>query len=93
LEVTLIGTIIQSDQNLAILADSSGKYDVKGIGEPLELSPEGITVESIQSEQVTLNYQGRRSVVQLDRGFKRPGAAGKSKAGGGRRAKDRGKNR
>lgn len=86
LEVTLVGTIIQTDQNLAILADSSGKFDVKGIGETLELSPQGITVENIKSEQVTLRFQGRQSTLQLDRRVRKP-------LGAGKRGKDRGRNR
>jgi type II secretory pathway component PulC len=67
LDVTLVGTIIQSDQRLAIVADASGGFDVKGIGEDLELSPLGMTVETIESERVTLRYQGRQSTIELDR--------------------------
>lgn len=67
LELTLVGTIIEPDQSLAILSDATGNFDVKGIGEPLELSPEGVTLQTIESEQVTLQYRGRKSTVQLDR--------------------------
>ncbi len=87
LEVTLVGTIIERDQSLAILADSSGKFDVKGVGQPLELSPQGITLEQIEPEQVTLRYQGRRSTVQLDRSAKR------SSGGAVKRANSRRRNR
>ncbi len=67
LDVTLVGTLIESDKRLAIVADASGEFDVKGIGENLELSPLGITVEKIESERVTLRYQGRESTIELDR--------------------------
>lgn len=83
LDLTLVGTIIEANQSIAILSDSSGQFDVKGIGESLELLPAGVTVENIEAEQVTLQYQGRRSTVQLDRSTK--------KSGGG--AKQRGNNR
>lgn len=83
LDVTLVGTIIEAEQSLAILADSTGKFDIKGVGESLELSTEGITVQDIASEQVTLQYQGRRSTVTLDRSRK------KKTGGSGNRAKKR----
>ncbi len=86
LDVTLVGTIIESNQSFAILADSMGKFDIKGIGESLELSPQGMTVESIEAEQVTLEYQGRQSTVQLDRSRKKAAA-------GGERANNRRRNR
>jgi type II secretory pathway component PulC len=76
LDVTLVGTIIEAENSLAILADSTGKFDVKGVGESLELSTEGITVQGIESEQVTLQYQGRRSTVTLDRSRKKAGSSG-----------------
>jgi type II secretory pathway component PulC len=84
LDLTLVGTIIESDQSLAILADSSGKFDVKGIGESLELSPQGVTLQGIESEQVTIQYQGRKSTVRLDRSLKKP-AGGDGKRNNRRR--------
>jgi hypothetical protein len=67
LDVTLVGTIIEAERSLAILADPSGKFDIKTVGQSLELSPAGIIVESIEAERVTLRYQGRQTTVQLDR--------------------------
>ncbi len=87
LGLTLVGTIIETDQSVAILSDASGQFDVKGIGESLELLPAGVTVQSIESEQVTLQYQGRQSTVQLDRSTKKSGA------GGVQRGNNRRKNR
>ncbi len=83
LDLTLVGTIIEANQSIAILSDSAGQFDVKGIGESLELLPAGVTVQNIEAEQVTLQYQGRQSTVQLDRSTK--------KSGGG--ARPRGNNR
>jgi type II secretory pathway component PulC len=67
LDVTLVGTIIQPDQSLAIVSDSTGAFDVKGIGEALELSTQGITVQRIEPEKVTLLYQERETIVELTR--------------------------
>jgi hypothetical protein len=63
----LVGTIIEAEQSLAIVADAKGDFDVKGIGEPLELSPQGITIKTIEPERVTLSYRGRESTIELDR--------------------------
>jgi hypothetical protein len=86
LDITLVGTIIEASQSVAILSDSSGKFDIKGIGESLELSPPGITLKNIESEQVTVQYQGRESTLQLDRSRKKPtGGAGGKRANNRRR--------
>ena len=74
LDLTLVGTIIEENESVAILSDASGQFDIKGIGESLELVPAGVTVESIESEQVTLQYQGHQSTIQLNRSFKKSGA-------------------
>ena len=65
--MTLVGTIIDSQQSLAIIADSSGKFDVKGIGESLELAPAGVLVETIDSETVNLRFRGKVSTVKIDK--------------------------
>lgn len=75
LELTLVGTIIDDDHRYAIVADASGQFDVKGIGQSLELSPQGITLQTIESEQVTVQYLGRESTVQLDRSHQKPADA------------------
>lgn len=86
LDLTLVGTIIEENRSIAILSDASGQFDVKGIGESLELTPPGVTVESIESEQVTLQFQDGESVesvvVQLDRSLKK---SGKTPRGNNRR--------
>ncbi len=84
LNLTLVGTIIQSDQSLAIIADESGKFDVKGVGEPLELSPLGVRIQKIESEQITLQYQGDESTIRLEKK-----SSGPKGGGGGRRANNR----
>ncbi len=67
LNLTLVGTIIDSKGRLAIITDPSGKFDIKAVGEALELSPEGVTITKIDSDQVTLSYQGKPWEVTLDR--------------------------
>lgn len=90
LELTLVGTIIGSAQSLAIIADADGNFDVKGAGEELEFEsddiPNGITVERIESEQVTLDVQGRSTTVTLNR-------EKQARGGGGNRANNRRRNR
>lgn len=84
LELTLVGTIIEPDSRIAMISDVTGKVDIKGVGEPLELSPEGVTVQEIKSEQVTLRYNGKDSIVKLQSDFKSAGGADR-KANGSRR--------
>ena len=79
LDVTLVGTIIEADKSLAIIEDASGEFDIKGIGEPLELTPQGIVVEQIDSEQVILNYQGQKSTVMLDQTSKKKTSGGSNR--------------
>ena len=79
LDVTLVGTISEPDQSMAIIADATGNFDIKGVGEPLELTPQGMVVETIDSEQVTLKYQGRESTVVLERSKKNKAAGGGSR--------------
>lgn len=89
LDVTLVGTIIQPDQSLAIIADAAGGFDVKGIGESLELSTEGITIQRIESEKVTLLYQGRQSTIELDRSNAKPNKPSGKRGGNIRRRDNR----
>ncbi len=84
LEITLVGTIIEAEQSLAIVADAGGEFDVKGVGESLELSPQGITIKTIEPERVTVSYQGRESTIELDRSAPEDRPA-RSRAGGRRR--------
>jgi hypothetical protein len=67
LNLTLVGTIIDPDQSLAIIADAAGNFDVKGVGDSLELTPAGVRIGHIESEVITLEYQGRESMIRLDR--------------------------
>ena len=76
LELTLVGTIIDSDQSLAIVSDATGKFDIKGVGDSLELTPEGVQIQEIASEQVKLEYQGNESTLRLEK-IEKPPAAGK----------------
>ncbi len=77
LNLTLVGTIISSGQSLAIVADASGEFDVKGIGESLELSPEGVRIQQIEAEQITLQYMGNESTIRLETNEPPEGNAGR----------------
>lgn len=78
LGLTLVGTIIDPVKSLAIIADAAGQFDVKGVGESLELTPAGVSVKRIDSEQVELQFQGKTSTVKLNRDRRKP-KAGKKK--------------
>lgn len=66
-DLSLVGTIIESNNSLAIITDANGGFDVKGVGEILELAPDGIVITSIQSEQVTLKHQDKTTTLSLER--------------------------
>jgi type II secretory pathway component PulC len=76
-ELTLTGTIKRNQRQLAIISDAANKFDVKGVGERLELTPEGVTITTIEENQITVSYQGRESTLTLDKKIK-PGAGNKS---------------
>lgn len=84
LDWTLVGTVIDGDQSIAIFSDSSGKTDVRRVGETVELSPSGVVVRQIDSDEVTLEMRGGESKLTLTRSFK-------SNGGNGRAARRRGR--
>lgn len=66
---TLVGTIIDGDESVAILSDDKGKTDVRRVGETVELLPAGAVVERIQADQVSLRTSRGGSTLKLDRSF------------------------
>lgn len=83
LNFTLVGTIIDDDQRLAIIADAKGNFDVKGVGEALELQPAGVRIDQIEQEEISVEFEGVESKLRLDRDVKP--AAGSTRGGGNRR--------
>lgn len=83
LNLTLVGTIIDPDQSLAIVADADGNFDVKGVGDSLELQPAGVQIGHIEAEVITLQYQGKEETIRLDRDASQP--AGSRRQGNNRR--------
>ncbi|TWU58095.1 type II secretion system protein N [Rubripirellula reticaptiva] len=67
LGLILVGTIIDPNGSVAIISDAEGKFDIKAIGEELDLTPAGVTIDGIESERVMLSYQGSESTVRLQR--------------------------
>lgn len=63
--IQLLGTMIEQTQALALFSDGTGSLDVKGIGQPLNLAPPGVQVESIQPGIATLRYQGKAIKLEL----------------------------
>lgn len=78
LDWTLVGTIIDSGRSVAILTDASGKTDIRGQGEEVELSPSGVLVRKIESDAVTLEIGGDKSTLRLKQSFA-PGGGGGGK--------------
>ena len=76
--LTLVGTMVESGKSMAIIADASGNFDVKGVGESLSLSPTGVTVERITSEQVDIQLNGSTTTLTIDKKAKRAGGGGKN---------------
>ena len=70
LNFTLLATIIDAQQSLAVIADSSNNFDYKGVGESLKLSPAGVSIVSIETDQVTLTHNGRESTIKVDKSRK-----------------------
>ena len=69
LDWTLVGTIINGDNSLAILSDATGKVDIRRVGETVELEPEGVSVQSIDAQAVTLEVAGSPSTLKLKQNF------------------------
>ncbi len=63
--IQLLGTMIDTKRSLAVFRDASGAFDSKGIGQPLELIPEGVKVESIEPGFATLLYAGKLVKLEL----------------------------
>ena len=75
----LTGTIIQPKRSVAILTDANGKTDVRASGEIVELDPPGVLVRKIDSDAITLELNGNRTRLQLNRSHDR--GAGNSDSG------------
>ena len=83
LELTLVGTIIDAKERLAIIVDADGNFDVKGVGESLELQPPGVRIDQIEAEHISLQFQGSESTLRLDKQQQRRNAS--SRRSGNRR--------
>jgi hypothetical protein len=67
LDFTVLGTVIDSTRRLAIIADPSGNFDIKGVGQALDLSPAGVMVQNIEGDEVTLVHNDRSSTLRIDK--------------------------
>ena len=81
LNFVILGTIIDPQQSLAIVADQENNFDVKGVGETLDLTPEGVSIDKIDSGQVTLVYEGKPSTFSVDKS-RRAGKPGRPRNNG-----------
>ncbi|NND99088.1 MAG: hypothetical protein HKN47_17360 [Pirellulaceae bacterium] len=78
IEITLVGTILESGTGIGIFADADGKYDLKTVGETLDLEPTGMLVEGIEATKATVSLQGRQTTLQIKTAAKK-GRSGKIK--------------
>lgn len=82
LDWRLVGTLIEPSGRVAILADATGKTDIRGADEEVELSPPGVRVRKIDSEEVTLEIRGTPSTLRLQKGFGKGATNGNRTRGG-----------
>lgn len=64
-ELSLLGTLIENDRAVAIVADANGVIDQKRIGDTLNLQPSGVVVEDIQSGAVVVSHKGKRLTFSI----------------------------
>lgn len=69
--------MISDSGSVAIVSDLAGEFDVKGVGQTLELSPAGITITKIESDSVTLDYKGSELKIEVDKTVPATGASGR----------------
>ena len=62
--VQLVGTMVEDGRSLAVFMNSSGKIDLKGVGESLELAP-GMRVDRVDLTQVVVTNQGQQTTLQI----------------------------
>lgn len=67
IKLTLVGTVMGETGHAAIVGNESGEFDVKGVGETLDLQPAGVTIKQIESDHVTLDYQGAEIRIEVDK--------------------------
>lgn len=67
LDLSLVGTMLSDSGNVAILSNPQGEFDVKGVGEVLDLQPAGITLMTIEATAVTVEYQGDEIKLEVDK--------------------------
>lgn len=72
LRLTLLGTILEPGQALAVLRDSGGKTQFLEIGQSLEEA----TVLSIEAAAVSLDYHGETRTLSTDPNPSSPGSPG-----------------
>ncbi len=66
--ILLVGTVIEPTKTLALFRDVRGAFDLKGVGQPLDLVPAGAQVENIEPGLATLRYEGREVKLALSAG-------------------------
>jgi len=66
--IMLVGTVIEANKSLALFRDGLGYFDMKGVGEPLELTPAGAQVANIEPGLATVRYEGRDVRLELAAG-------------------------
>lgn len=65
--LTLVGTVLEDDQSVAIFSDRSGTLDFRGVGEALNLQPSGVKVQAIRDREVTIAVEGKMHTLSIGR--------------------------
>ncbi len=81
-QVQLVGTIIEQGRSIAIITDQTGKIDMKGEGETLNLSPGDIRIDRIDSQEVAVTYCGHQLTLTMQKSSSAPKPKGKNRQQG-----------
>ena len=66
--IKLVGTMIDASESLALFCDDRWAFDLKGVGQTLELTPPGVQIASIEPGLATLRHGGTEMHLRLDAG-------------------------
>ncbi len=66
--IKLLGTVVDQGRTLGLFQDSAGGFDVKSVGESLELVPQGVQIASLEVGKALVRYSGKEIDLRLSSG-------------------------
>ena len=55
----LVGTVIEQGRSMAIAIDALGRLDFRGVGDFVQLDPQGVRIDSVSDRSVRISFQGK----------------------------------